>query len=198
MPGEERLRGAERCSLHVGAPAVATCDGCGRALCLACAIPVRGRTLGAECLVSALGEDAPVPPVEGRPGAVPRRVAAVAFGIAVMATLLPWSRFGQGGQPVGAWGSAPSWSLLAALAAIVGLGVCILARVRPGLLRAWDITAAAAGAFVVAGATLAMLRPPAFTSPWLGPWVALTAGAVATFASIVEWRAAARTTTVRS
>jgi hypothetical protein len=31
---------------------------------------------------------------------------------------------------------------------------------------------------VVAASVLAITRPPAFTSPWLGPWVATAAGLV--------------------
>lgn len=186
-PGEERLRSAERCSLHVAVPSVATCDGCGREMCLACAIPVRGRTLGVECLASALGEDAPVPPAEADQSFGSRRIAAMAFGAAVIATVLPWSRFGQGDQPFGAWGTAPSWSLLAAVAAIAGLSACVLARIRPHLVRIWDIGAAAAGVLVVAGSILSMARPPAFTSPWLGPWVALAAGLAATGAALAPW-----------
>lgn len=185
VPGEERIRSAERCSLHPTAASVATCDGCGRELCLSCAIPVRGRTLGVECLASALGEDAPVPPVEERdPGLPARRVAAVAFGVAVIATVLPWSRFGRGDEAFGAWGTTPSWSVLVAVAAVAGLSASILLRVRPHLARPSKMATAVAALVVVVGSILALARPPAFTSPWLGPWVALGAGLAASAAAI--------------
>jgi hypothetical protein len=195
VPGEERQRAAERCSLHVAAPSVATCSGCGRELCLACAIPVRGQTLGVECLTAVLGDDAPVPAIDERdPLATPRRIAAAAFVLAAGTTVLPWSRFGRGAESFGAWGATPSWSLLAALAAVAGVAVIVLARFRPGSSRVWNVAAAIAGMLVVAGSILALVRPPAFTSPWLGPWVALVAGlvaAIASFSPLVSGRSAA-------
>jgi hypothetical protein len=97
MSTDERGRGTERCSVHGSAPSVARCDACGRAMCLSCAIPVRGRVLGTECLATALGPEAPVPVVhEPRPGATPRAVALAGFAAAAAATVLPWSRFGTG------------------------------------------------------------------------------------------------------
>jgi hypothetical protein len=184
VPGDERTRGAERCSVHAAAASVATCDGCGRELCLSCAIPVRGRILGVECLASALGPDAPVPLVEERePGWPARRVAAVAFAAAVIATVLPWSRFGRGAEVFGAWGTTPSWSVLVAVAAVAGLAASLLFRVWPHLVRTSEAMVAVAAVVVVAGSILALARPPAFTSPWLGPWVALGAGLAASGAS---------------
>jgi hypothetical protein len=37
---------------------------------------------------------------------------------------------------------------------------------------------AVAAATIVVGSALAIARPPAFTSPWLGPWVCAAAGAI--------------------
>lgn len=188
VPGDERVRAAERCSVHGSTPSIATCDGCGRPLCLSCAIPVRGRTLGAECLSEALGPDAAVPETPApAPGRAHRRVAAVAFALALVSTAVPWSRFGAGAGPFGAWRAELAWSLLAALAAAAGLAVTVGGQVGGGARR-WDGLGTLAGALVIAGAVLAIDRPPAFTSPWLGPWVALAFGAVATGTSFAALR----------
>jgi asparagine N-glycosylation enzyme membrane subunit Stt3 len=162
-------------------------------MCLACAIPVRGRTLGTECLASALGPDAPVHEVpEHEPGSLGRSVALGAFALAAAMTVLPWSRFGPGAEAFGAWTSGFSWSILAGAAATAGLLLSLARRLRPGLGRGWDVATVVAGALVVVGSALAIVRAPAFTSPWLGPYLALVAGALATGAS-----AAAATSAVR-
>jgi len=170
---------------------VARCDGCGRGMCLACAIPVRGGTLGAECLSSALGPHAvpaEAPPIE--PGGPARTLTRIAFAVAVLATILPWSRFGAGAEPFGAWNRSPTWSLVAAIAAVVGLALSVARRFARNPGPAWDLLLAVAGALVVSASTLALLRPPEFTSPWAGPWAALVAGLIAVGASVSARRKA--------
>lgn len=163
---------------------MAICDECGRPMCLACAIPVRGRTLGVECLATALGPDAPTPPVaEREPAAAARSVARLAFVLAIAATVLPWSRFGAGSEPFGAWSTSLRWSMLAAVASVAGLVLSVAHRFVPALGRAWDMASVVAGITVATGSILAATRPPAFTSPWLGPWAALGAGILAAAAS---------------
>ena len=46
-----------RCANHPGEAGIAACELCGRWLCVACAVPVRGRVIGPECLASVV-EDA--------------------------------------------------------------------------------------------------------------------------------------------
>ncbi len=180
MPSEERTtKSAERCDLHPANPSVARCDGCGRPLCLACATPVRGRVLGVECLAEALGPDSPL--LEPAP---PRlrmsRVEAFtgwALGLEVAATMLPWARFGEGSGPFGAWGRSFRWSMVAAVSAALGLALWLLSRALrrpPGRLSAWVQPLLAS--LMTAGSALALLRPPSFTHPWIGPWFALVAG----------------------
>jgi hypothetical protein len=158
-------------------------------MCLTCAIPVRGRTLGSECLSTALGPDAVVPEVhEPDPGAAAHTVALGGFALAALATVLPWSRFGTGSGPFGAWEAKPTWAMVAAVAALTGLILALGRRLGPGGRPAWDVAAIAAGAAIALAAVLAVLRPPFATSPWLGPWVALAAGATAALASIEALR----------
>lgn len=158
-------------------------------MCLACATPVRGRALGAECLFGELGPDAPVATPEARaPGARAGTVAGVAFALGVAATILPWSRFGAGSEPFGAWAAGPRWSMVAALASVAGLLLSLARHRQGGRVAAWDVGSVVAGGLVVVASVLALSRPPAFTSPWLGPWVALVAGSVAAAASAVALR----------
>jgi hypothetical protein len=187
VPSDEKsTKSAERCDLHPASLSVARCDNCGRPLCLACAVPVRGRVLGAECLEEALGPGLPadVLPIAMR-WTLPWAIVGMAFAVAVGATLLPWTRFGEASGPFGGWGRTAGWSLLAGVAAALGLVVWLLMRglrIRPH--PPWAIVESVLGAAVAAGATLATLNPPPFTRPWLGPWIALPAGLVACAAAL--------------
>lgn len=195
VPGDDRpVKGLERCSRHPAAPGVARCDGCGRPMCLACATPVRGQVFGAECLGDVLGSDAPSELEDGAraPDARIRTIGRIGFAAAVLATALPWSRFGPGSEAFGAWGQTAWWSMVAGVAAIAGLTLT-LAQLRPSLRAPrWDAVAAALGAVVALAALVAVLFPPAFSRPWLGPWVAVAAGVVACGASVVAGRTVGR------
>lgn len=177
MPSDERVKSAERCTVHPGNPSVARCDGCGRPLCLACAVPVRGRVLGSECLAAALGPDVRQDEdVSSRaPWAAPWALTGAGFALSVVATILPWTRFGEGSGLFGAWGRTTRWSALATVAAVLGLGLWF--ALRKGVVRwSWVAVETALGAIVVLGAVLAIVRPPPFTRPWIGPWFALGPG----------------------
>jgi hypothetical protein len=175
---DERLEHTpERCSLHPGVQAVATCEGCGRAMCLWCAVPVRGLAYGAECVGTVIGEDRPVEPEAPRPRA-PRRVA-VGFGLALVATVPPWTTFGDGSRIFGAWSLSPRWALLAALAAALGLAAALVRLRRPRPDRRWDAVSIGLGVAVVAGAVLEWFRPPFPSRPSIVPWIAAAAGAFA-------------------
>lgn len=183
---EKSTKSSDRCDLHPASPSVAQCGGCGRPLCLTCAIPVRGQVLGVECLEAALGPGVPADllPTPER-WTVPWTVVGVAFAVAVGATVLPWTRFGEGSHLFGALGRTAQWSVLAAIAAALGLAVWLTMRglrIRPR--QPWVIVEAVLGAVVTVGATLATIHPPAFTRPWLGPWIALPAGIVACAAAL--------------
>jgi hypothetical protein len=186
VPVEERsTRSAERCDQHPARSAVARCAGCGRPLCLSCAVPVRGSVLGVECLPEPLGGDAT--PAARPAGSSPLQlVAGGALLLALVATMLPWSRFGIGSGAFGAWDQPPRWSSLAAGAALVG---CLAWGVRRVVLpssRWMDAAITVLGGLVGAGAILSIWHPPAFTRPWIGPWLALVAGALACGTSLAE------------
>jgi hypothetical protein len=166
-------------------------------MCLACSTPVRGQNFGSECLADVLGPDVgdTTNPSTARPNRV-RTFALAAFGVAVLATALPWSRFGPGSGAFGAWTRSGHWSLVAALAAIGGL-VITAARLRSRLRDpGWDVAIAGLGALVVVASLLSVLFPPAFSRPWLGAWFAVVAGAMACGTTILAARSARETSAV--
>src|SRR6266702_1185430 len=77
-----------------------------------------------------------------------------------------------------------------AVAAVLGATAWSVARWGPGLGRMLQWAMLALAVLVAAGAILYLLAPPPFSHPWLGPWVALAAGATA-FAGVAwdGWRA---------
>ncbi len=177
MPTEERTtKGAERCATHPSRLTVGACAVCGRPLCVECAVPVRGRVLGAECLSEVLGNDIPAstPPRPWRRLRSPAdRVTGALLAVAALSTLLPWTRFSTGSGFAGAWTFDVRWSMLAACAAVIGLGAWLAFGRHPSVARTMAILA---GTAVAAGSLFAALNPPPFTKPALAPWIALIAG----------------------
>jgi hypothetical protein len=166
----------ERCAHHAGRPAVARCAACGEAVCITCAVPVRGRVLGPGCVAAELGDPALVAPPERE---VDRSWVAVAGALlAVAGTVAPWTRTGAGDRLFGAWVMDVRWSTIAAVAAVALLGFAW--RSRAGDDVATSLVAPSA-MVVLVGAALAIMWPPTFQSASWGPWLtaagALLAGA---------------------
>lgn len=178
---------------HPSRPKVASCDSCSRPLCVECAVPVRGRVLGLECLSEVLGEDAPapeVPPWRRRPIRSPaERVVGSLLAAAFLTTLLPWTRFGSGSGFAGAWALDTRWSMVAALGSVLSLAPWLVLRRRPEAALTSSIVG---GLTVAAGSLLAIMNPPPFTKPALAPWLALASGIATVTASVL---ARARPTT---
>jgi hypothetical protein len=174
----EAAKSADRCATHPGVAAVARCTSCGRALCLTCALPVRGRVLGAECLPSDIVTDpVAVEPVSPGPG-VGSRIAGIGISVAAAASLLPWTRFGTGSGLAGAWG-AGRWSLLSAIAALAGTIAWVMTLALGATARWLWWAVAGFGSLAAAGALLAALNGPPLTKPALAPWLVAFAGGLA-------------------
>ena len=188
VPGSERDRvdgSAEtpgvgalgRCVHHPSRAAVAQCSACGEPVCLACAVPVRGRTIGPECLAIELGDPAlTVPPeVEHR---VSGTFPAIAGGVlSVAATIAPWTRTGAGDRLLGAWVPSVRWSMVAAVAAVLLLATAWWFRVARGT-RGTAMLVVVIGSVVSAASVLAIAMPPTFQAASWGPWLGAAGGAI--------------------
>jgi hypothetical protein len=173
-----------RCATHPAAAAVGICDVCGRSLCVACGIPVRGTLVGRECLGVVL-EDAPLPermpsPIRPRGGTV----ALAGFALVLLVSLLPWSRFGDSSRFLGAW--TPHWSLIAALAGVAGFALALLVRYRPLDPRVEAGMFGGLGLLVVVASAIQHRHPPLLSEATYWPWVAILGGALAVFGAILK------------
>lgn len=181
-PGQQPLTRPGNCANHTHVPSVASCAACGRAACLACVLPVRGRAIGRECLSKVLADDS-VP--ESAPPAVPppvHRLAAVGFALVLVVSIFPWSRFGDSSW-FGAW--KLQWSLLAAVSALVGL---TFALVRPRATASWVEPAAylALGAVVAGSSVLHLIHPPPLSAATASPWLAIVASGLVLFGGVAK------------
>ncbi|HYT30726.1 MAG TPA: hypothetical protein VEN82_08095 [Actinomycetota bacterium] len=185
-----------RCAVHVAAPAIAACDVCGRALCLPCAIPVRGSVVGSECL-SKIVEDAPPTPAPSR---IPSRgdgLAAAGFGLALLLSILPWSRFGDAAGFGQAW--TVHWSLLSAAAALAGVAAVLVFHLLPLDPRIEALAYGGLAALIAVGAILHAIHPPPLSRATGVPWRLAVLGAVLAVAGAgAKLRAVARSQSVRS
>ena len=176
-----------RCHLHPGVVAVAYCDQCGTALCLDCAVPVRGEVIGPECLATTVPETiasaAGAPSHPRRP--VADRVALGGLALALLATLLPWARFGAGSRAFGAWGFSPLRHASAVgILATAGLAALWFGS-RPSGPRSPRLRgtlAAGFGALIAVFSLLAAWHPVAFTRTSPAPFLAAAGGLVAALA----------------
>jgi hypothetical protein len=173
-----------RCQIHPGSASIAPCDGCGRGLCLDCAIPVRGQVVGSECLASVLPDPPPLadPPPEPPRRSLQDRVTLACLGVAAIASTLPWTRFGVSSSWFGPWGFSPyRHSTLVGPIAVVAFVVLWFASRPPASVvdRLRAGIPIVGGVLISALSILALTRPPAFTRPSLVPYVAVAAGLAA-------------------
>jgi hypothetical protein len=183
-PSAPRQAKRGRCAHHPGNAAVATCERCGSELCLTCAVPVRGTVFGPECLGLVLGEPPPAPRPAPRP--VGDLLAAVGFGLVVVLSIFPWSRFGAASGPLEAW--ERHWSLLAVAAGAAGLVAVLMFRRRPRGDRIEGATYLTLAAVVAVAAYLHRLHPPPLSSASLAPLGAILGALVAATGAVMKLR----------
>lgn len=183
-----------RCANHPAVARVGACDECGRPLCLACAVPVRGKVIGPECLSKVLVDPPPVVHLPGPISARGERLALVGFAVVLVASVFPWSRFGSSSRFFGAW--AARWSLLAVGAALLGALFVVFDRYRPVDPRVGAAVLLVLGLICGAAALSYGRHPPLLSEstnwPWLavaGAAVALTGGLIHSFALVRARRA---------
>jgi hypothetical protein len=172
----------ERCVHHPTKAAIARCSACDEPVCVTCAVPVRGRVLGPECLGAELGEPA-ITTTPEPDGSLAGSWAVVAGAVlALMATAGPWTKTGAGDRLFGAWVPSLRWSMLAAVAAaFLVLGVWWF-RTRGASAGAPLVILG--GMTVMVASALAIAFPPTFQVASWGPWVAAIGAAIAVAGAI--------------
>ena len=163
------------------------CESCGRATCLDCAIPFRGRLLCESCASRELG----VPEPPARPTHRLRRpdvTATVLLSLALLLTIPPWHRSGPLTESLSAWRPGPQpWPLLASIGAVVALALAMAPMalrtlpVRTLPLRTITASYALVATIATAAAVVALAASPDYTSPTPAPFfmAALTASGAA-------------------
>ena len=173
--------GRGTCSVHLERPAVGACDSCGRAVCIACAIPFRGGVLCVSCAARELGEPLPPPAVPAR-SRRPDLVAATLLALALAAGSLPWDRLGILTSFLSAWRPTPEpWPFVATVLLVIA-GLAAVLPLRFGPRRPTRGAALAYGLCAIAAATAAARQiygSPDFVSHTPIPYVvvALATGA---------------------
>ncbi|MGH2641701.1 MAG: hypothetical protein ACRDGO_08380 [Actinomycetota bacterium] len=174
----------ERCLHHPGRTAVARCNACDEPICLACAVPVRGRVIGPECLAAELGDPGLTTPPDPEQAVAGSRGAVAGAVFAVVATIGPWTQTGAGDRLLGAWVPSLRWSMVAAVTAVVLLPAAWWLRTH----GPWSgvVLVVLAGTAVTSAAGLAIAFPPTFQEASWGPWIAIIGGAIAVAGAIVN------------
>ena len=174
----------ERCVHHPSRTAVARCSACDEPVCLTCAVPVRGRVLGPECLATELGDPAITTPPEPDRAVAGSWVAFSGAVLALLATLGPWTRTGAGNRLLGAWVPSVRWSMVAAVAATALLPAAWWLRTHPN--RPGAILVILGGTVIAIASALAIAFPPTFQAASWGPWVAAIGGTIAVAGAIAN------------
>jgi hypothetical protein len=177
---------AQRCHRHPGQAAIAACNRCGASLCVSCAVPVRGEVLGPECIGEVLGSDTARPPADALDPGPLGLIGGFGLLFAAAATCIPWTWFGTGATLFGAWSLDRRWSMLAAVASVLGLVVWFVTRLRRAEFA--DVVAMVAGCVVAVAAVLAVLNPPPLTHASIGPWLTTAGGVVGAAAGAIDLR----------
>ncbi|HEX9891488.1 MAG TPA: hypothetical protein VGB28_05450 [Actinomycetota bacterium] len=161
------------CTVHPDQPAEGRCERCGRAACLACAVPVRGELVCREDALEEMGalEEVAPPPPPFPPG-TRDRVAAGLLVLAVATTLVPWHRFGILTSILSAWTPEGGWWTPVACVALLAAGAAAVWRLRGGGRRAVRASALLAGAGALTTVAAVLAAPP-FVSHSPAPFVAL-------------------------
>lgn len=171
----------DRCVIHPARAAVARCSACDEPVCLACAVPVRGRVVGPECLAAELGDPAlTVPPEPAEPASVWAAVAGAV--LALIGTAGPWTRTGAGDRLFGAWVPSVRWSMVAAVASVALLPAAWWLRGHGA--RRPTVTATLLAIAVLVASALAIAFPPTFQAASWGPWMTAVGGAITAASTI--------------
>ena len=179
-----------RCANHPGEAGIAACELCGRWLCVACAVPVRGRVIGPECLASVVEDAPPLPAIPSVPLRRGDGLAIAGFALVTALSIFPWSRFGESSNLWGAWRLA--WSLPAVLAGVLGLMFALAVWQRPIDQIVETVVYAALALVVAVTALLHHHHPPPLTVGSAVPWLAVLGAILALAGALVKGTALLR------
>ena len=186
--GEESAVGRPgRCANHPAVPEVGHCSVCGRALCLTCATPVRGALVGPECLSAVLDEIPPPTPVPIRVPAAATWLVIGGFGLVVVLSIFPWSRYGDSSGFLEAW--TVHWSLLAVAAGLAGFAAALWLARHPADARIETAVYAGLAVVVATAALLHARRPPPLSDFAVTPLLAILAALLALAGTVMRFRA---------
>jgi hypothetical protein len=180
----------DRCIHHPSKAAIARCDACEEPVCVTCAVPVRGRVLGPECLGAELGEPAITTAPEPDRALAGSWAAVAGAVLALVATAGPWTRTGAGDRLFGAWVPSLRWSMVAAVAVALLLAAVWWFRARGA--RSGAMLVILCGTTTTIASALAIAFPPTFQVASWGPWVAATGGVIAVGGAIANTISGAR------
>jgi len=174
-----------RCANHPSIASAGSCARCGRSLCAVCATPVRGTIIGPECLSAVLdeGTSSSAPPTL----VVPNRgdaLTILGFGIVVLVSVLPWSRFGDSSRFLAAW--TLHWSLIAVAAGLAGLVASLYTWRRHDRQLAASVVTGALGVVAFVTAQLHYQHPPPLSVGTPAPLIAVIGAAVAVLGAVLK------------
>jgi Na+/H+-dicarboxylate symporter len=111
-------------------------------------------------------------------------MAACGFGLVVVLSVFPWSRFGAASGPFEAW--TTHWSLLAVAAGAAGLVASLVLRHGPLGQAMGGAVYLGLAALVFVGAYLHHLHPPPLSSASLAPLGAMVGAAAAAGGAVMK------------
>ena len=182
--------------MHAERTAVDRCQDCGRAACLACAVPFRGRVLCRTCAAKAVGTPDPPEPPKARPSTRMDQMVGGALLVALAATIPPWHRSGTLTASFSAW--RPGLELpvfLAVLALVAAIGLLASSALRRTPVPSG--TVAALAIFSAAATTFSLIRAPDFYAFTPAPFVTMGASLVGAALCLARRRLVPRPARVR-
>ncbi len=189
---EARAVHGEMCLLHPERPAVERCEACGRAACLPCAVPVRGQVLCTECARREVGVPAPTSTAPSAPAPnFPHIAAASLFGVGVLATIVPWDRFGVLTSVLSAWRPDPEpWPLVASISLLLGVvgSVSTFTPSAQSRMRSSIAGYTVVGVLAAAATTKTLLGSPSYVSHTFAPYLVLSVSLAASTLGVVAMR----------
>jgi hypothetical protein len=169
----------ERCAVHPDRGAVGLCEGCGRTVCLECAVPFRGAIRCERCAALELGDPEPAPS-ERRRWLRAEHLQIAFLLIALGATIPAWHRSGTLTTRLSAWTfGLDGWAALSCVFLVSAFVVALAAALRRSAAVRFVALASILSAMSATAIAIALVRAPGFFSATGAPFLALGGTAAA-------------------